>query len=78
LPDDAAEQMGEQLTRVLDYISQLDQVQLPKNAEPFFGAIESVNAVREDVATASFPRETILHNAPDTDGEFYRVPPVFK
>jgi aspartyl-tRNA(Asn)/glutamyl-tRNA(Gln) amidotransferase subunit C len=78
LPDEAAEAMGQQLTRVLDYVSQLDDVQLPADAEPFFGAIDSVNAVRDDVTAASFPRETILQNAPDTDGEFYRVPPVFK
>lgn len=69
---------SKQLADVLNYISQLEQVELPPDVEPFFGATESVNAVRTDEVTPSVQRETILHNAPETDGEFYTVPPVFK
>ena len=67
----------QQLSKVLDYVSQLDQLNLPDDLEPFFGAVEASNAVREDVTAASTPREEILSNAPDSDGKFYRVPPVF-
>ena len=56
---------------------QIDQVEIPEGTEPFYGATESTNAVRTDDVVASFEREKILENAPDSDGEFYRVPPVF-
>ena len=73
-----AESMQKQLSHILHYVGQLDQVELPDDLEPFFGAVESVNAIRPDRVEPSFDRELMLENAPDTDGEFYRVPPVFK
>ena len=77
LPDDKAEAVQEDLEKVLNYVQQLEAVELPDDIEPFFGATELVNAVREDQVRHSMDRETILENAPDSDGEFYRVPPVF-
>ena len=72
--DTSSKQLGE----ILNYISQLEQVELPDDIEPFFGAIESVNAIRKDEVKPSVERDSILSNAPDSDGEFYSVPPVFK
>lgn len=63
--------------KILAYIHQLDEVEIPEGTEPFYGATESTNASREDVVSESAPRDSILQNAPDTDGEFYLVPPVF-
>ena len=62
---------------MLNYVQQLESVKLPDDIEPFFGAIESVNAIRTDQAQSSYPREEILSNAPDSDGQFYKVPSVF-
>lgn len=78
LPDDQAESTQADLEKTLDYVQQLDSVDLPEDTEPFFGAIESVNAIRNDEVLPSTDRETILDNAPDSDGQFYKVPPVFK
>ncbi len=69
---------GEKLEQILSFVSQLEQVELPEDVIPFFGAIESVNAIRDDQLQTSVPREKILDNAPESDGEFYLVPPVFK
>ena len=69
---------AEQLTAILKYVGQLESVPLPADIEPFFGAIESVNAIRDDVVLPGVDRKLILENAPETDGEFYFVPPVFK
>ncbi|MFK7765766.1 MAG: Asp-tRNA(Asn)/Glu-tRNA(Gln) amidotransferase subunit GatC [Mariniblastus sp.] len=77
LPDDQIDDSLKQLANVLQYVSQLESVELPDDTQPFFGAIESVNAIREDQVLPSVEREKILKNAPDTDGEFYSVPPVF-
>ena len=78
IPEDEAQRTQEQLSHILDYVSQLSQVELPDDIEPFFGAVESVNAVRPDEVEASLERERVLANAPATDGKFYSVPPVFK
>lgn len=72
--DESSKQLGE----ILNYIGQLEQVELPDDVVPFFGAIESVNAIREDEVKPSVNRDSILRNAPDSDGEVYSVPPVFK
>ena len=76
---------GEELTEsavqfntILNFVQQLEAVELPSDVEPFFGAVESVNAIRNDENNPSTDRETILENAPDSNGEFYQVPPVFK
>ncbi len=78
LSDQQLAASAKQLAEVLDYVGQLEEVALPESIEPFFGAIESVNAIRDDQLTPSVERETILANAPESDGEFYVVPPVFK
>ena len=78
LDDQQLRSSGEKLEQILEFVSQLEQVELPKDVEPFFGAIESVNAIREDNLQTSVPREKILDNAPESDGEFYLVPPVFR
>ena len=77
LDEQQIESSAEKLAQILGYIGQLDEVELPEDITPFFGAIESVNAIRDDQLQASVPRKEILDNAPDSDGEFYLVPPVF-
>ena len=67
-----------QFNTILNFVQQLEAVELPADVEPFFGAVESVNAIRDDENKPSTDRETILQNAPDSNGEFYQVPPVFK
>jgi len=78
LPDDQADATQADLEKVLGYVQQLESVELPEDTEPFFGAIESVNAIRTDEVLPSTEREKVLENAPDSDGQFYKVPPVFK
>lgn len=77
LTDEEAVKIQAEFDSILNYIHQLDEVEIPDGTEPFFGATESTNAVREDRVVASFERDKILKNAPDSDGQFYRVPPVF-
>ena len=76
LTDEESAKVQSEFDSILEYIHQLDEVKIPDGTEPFFGATESTNAVREDAVVPSFDREEILKNAPDSDGEFYRVPPV--
>ncbi|MDG1875030.1 MAG: Asp-tRNA(Asn)/Glu-tRNA(Gln) amidotransferase subunit GatC [Mariniblastus sp.] len=77
LPASRVDETAKQLAEILEYVGQLEQVSLPDDVEPFFGATESVNAIRKDELSPSVARPDILSNAPDSDGEFYQVPPVF-
>lgn len=77
LTDEESARLQTEFDSILKYIHQLDTVTIPEGTEPFYGATESTNAVRADEVRPSLDREAILSNAPDSDGEFYRVPPVF-
>ena len=77
LTDEEAQTAQVEFDKILKYIHQIDQLEIPDGIEPFYGATESTNAIREDKVIPSFDRDKILGNAPDSDGEFYRVPPVF-
>ncbi len=76
LTDEESAKVQTEFDTILEYIHQLDKVEIPAGTEPFFGATESTNAVRKDEIVPSYDREKILENAPDSDGEFYRVPKV--
>ena len=77
MSDEELDETSEQFAATVRYIHHLDEVEIPDGTDPFYGASELVNAVRDDEVRPSLPRETILSNAPQTDGKFYIVPPVF-
>ena len=70
------EQVQSELNKILDFVDEINSLDL-SDVEPFFGAVDSINPIREDQAQPGLTREQALANAPDSDGEFYRVPPVF-
>ena len=78
--EDQRSQTRSDLDKVLNFIQVLDELTLD-DVEPFFGAVTGDSAaqppIRTDVVSESIPREQVLENAPDHDGQFYRVPPVF-
>jgi len=78
ISEESLAESAEQLNQILNYVQQLQAVELPADVKPFFGAVESVNAIRADESKVSTDRDVVLENAPDSDGEFYQVPPVFK
>jgi aspartyl-tRNA(Asn)/glutamyl-tRNA(Gln) amidotransferase subunit C len=51
-------------------LEELDTTNVPERSHPF----DNVNAFREDVAQASFPRDLILQNAPKQNAEFFIAP----
>lgn len=64
-----------QLSKILDYIDQLNEVDTT-NVEPMTQPIPIVNVMREDVVKKNFERETILKNAPHEEYGFFRVPKI--
>jgi aspartyl-tRNA(Asn)/glutamyl-tRNA(Gln) amidotransferase subunit C len=64
-----------QLTAVLDYISQLSQVETT-GVEPLITATDMPETLREDRVEKLFTADQIVQNAPDKSGHLFKVPPV--
>jgi aspartyl-tRNA(Asn)/glutamyl-tRNA(Gln) amidotransferase subunit C len=62
------------LQRIVESIDQLNEVELPANAESLTYFDSDVH--REDRTVAGLSRENALLNAPDTDGERFCVPQI--
>lgn len=74
LPDDRVHAYADQLERILDYVAQLesiDTMDVPCTTR----AVEVVNVTRnDDVRTAESLRDDLLDQAPEREGNFFRVP----
>ena len=69
------EQFATQLSGILDYFEQLSELDVT-DVPPTTRALEVVNVVRSDVLQPYPEREAILDNAPDRDGNFFKVPRI--
>ena len=72
-----AEKFTSQLNNILMYMDMLNRVDTT-GVEPMTHAIAQKNAFREDNITPSLVRDFTLANAPDTRGDFFRVPKVIE
>ena len=75
LTDDELDRLGEQLGAILEAVSkvaELDLDDVPPTAHP----LDLVNVWAEDTPGPCLPVEEALANAPDRDGNFFRVPPA--
>ena len=75
LTDEEVEKFAEQLSAILDAVSkvsELDLSEVPPTSHP----LDLVNVWREDVARPSLPLDDVFLNAPDREGDFFRVPPT--
>jgi len=72
LDDDEKRRIGAELDLILEHISALQRADIsdiPETAQ--VGNL--VNVWREDVPAESLSQEQALANAPDTDGEYFKV-----
>lgn len=75
LSEDECVQMTTQLGAIVGYVEQLAEVDT-SGVEPLAHPLDSANVFRGDEVRPSLPRDAALANAPNTDGQFYLVPPV--
>jgi aspartyl-tRNA(Asn)/glutamyl-tRNA(Gln) amidotransferase subunit C len=75
LTDAELELMARQLTSIIDYVTQLREVDT-ENVEPLAHPLPIQNVFREDLPAPSLPVAAALANAPDRRGDFYGVPAV--
>ena len=71
------EQMRGQLSSILTFVDMLARLDTAE-VEPTSHAVPLVNVMRDDAVEPSFPREAMLANAPDPDGDFFRVPRILE
>ena len=67
----------EQLSAILDYIAKLrtlDTTDVPPTA----GGGLSQMTLRPDESRPSLPTEVLLQNAPETEDDQFKIPPVFE
>ena len=77
LTDDELDRMQEQLSKILDAIDTLQQVDT-SHVGPTASVIQLENVMREDEVRPGISREAALANAPLRDDPFLRVPTVLE
>ena len=75
LPEEKIATYTGQLERILDYVAHLEAVDTTDVA-PATRAVEVVNVTRDDRVEATPVREELLNQAPQREGDFFRVPKI--
>lgn len=75
VPQDQLEALGRELSTILGWIEQLNEVDVDGVA-PMTGVGDFALPMRADVVTDGGAPEAVLANAPDRSGNFFAVPKV--
>ncbi len=73
LDDAAVAEMEQSLARILALCEGLQAVDT-EGVEPLYFLTQRREVWREDVPAEPLPKEKAVMNAPDTDGDYFRVP----
>src|SRR5262245_22805710 len=76
LSDADVEAMAKQLSAIVDYVNQLQQVNTD-GIEPLAHALDLNDVFRDDLLAPSLSEDEALANAPNRSGNYYSVPAVF-
>jgi aspartyl-tRNA(Asn)/glutamyl-tRNA(Gln) amidotransferase subunit C len=74
-PESEKETLTVKFNDILAMMDTLNELETT-NVEPLTHGIPLENVFRDDVLKESFPREKILHNAPKSNEDFFKVPKV--
>ncbi len=77
LSEEEIELFTEQLGKILDYMAKLNELDVA-GIPPTAHAIEVTNVMRDDVVMGDDMREDILANAPERQGDCFRVPRILE
>ncbi len=77
LTDEQREHYREQLSAILDYIAKLRRLDTT-DVPPTAGGGLTQMILRRDESRPSLPTETLLANAPETEDDQFKIPPVFE
>jgi aspartyl-tRNA(Asn)/glutamyl-tRNA(Gln) amidotransferase subunit C len=75
LTDDEVEKLTEELGAILEAVGVVAELDLA-DVSPTSHPLDLVNVWDEDEPRESLPLDDVFANAPDRDGDHFRVPPV--
>ena len=75
--EEEKEEIKIDLQKMISFIEKLNELDTT-GVEPLLHMGENVNALREDEVKGSITREEAFLNAPNHDGQFFKVPKVIK
>jgi aspartyl-tRNA(Asn)/glutamyl-tRNA(Gln) amidotransferase subunit C len=75
LSDQEKELFQAQLDQVLEYVEQLNEVEVPETIGETNRSVP-LSRLREDIATGSIPHEAVVQNAPASTNGCIRVPKI--
>ncbi len=74
-PEDRLEELSQELSRILDWIEQLNEVDV-EGVAPMTAAVDVALPLRKDKVTDGDAPAKVLANAPKAEGGFFVVPKV--
>ena len=75
LTDEEVERLTGELSAILEAVSKVSELDL-SDVPPTSHPLELVNAWAEDEPRPSLPLDDVFANAPERDGDYFRVPPT--
>ena len=75
LTSEEVEEFAGQLSAILDYMEKMNELDTD-NVEPLAHCLPITNVLREDQIKESLGTDKTLANAPQRDGEFFKVPKI--
>ena len=78
ISDDELEKYSVQTSKILEYISTLNEVDTSKVDEFSNQLFNNKQSLREDIVEDSLSRDEVVKLAPDSDGVYFKVPKVIK
>lgn len=73
--EEEEQRLAREMDAILDYVDQLNELDTT-GVPPMSHVLDLYNVYRPDEAHPRISREEALQNAPDSDGEYVRVPKV--
>ena len=77
LGSDELEHYSEELSRILDYIAQIQELDT-SNFSVDFQSGRQKNVFREDVVGESLKISEVLSNAPEDEGNYFKMPKILE
>lgn len=77
LSDAEAQRMAADLSQITGYIEKLGAVDV-RGVDATVHPVRAADQWREDAVAPSFERETATRNAPQSEQNFFKVPPVIE
>jgi aspartyl-tRNA(Asn)/glutamyl-tRNA(Gln) amidotransferase subunit C len=76
ISDDETGNYSEQISRILEYMSTLDEVDTSNVEEFSTQLLNNDQNIREDDSEESLDRDEVMNLAPNSDGVYFKVPKI--